>query len=71
MGYHHPRLFDLLRTGNVALVKTLEYDSNFVADIKRISPSTLVVARYTPLPLPNLASWNPLDAARQFADLLL
>lgn len=71
VGYHHPRLFDLLRTGNVALVKTLEYDPNFVADIKRISPSTLVVARYTPLPLPNLASWNPLDAARRFVDLLL
>ena len=71
VGYNHPQVFDLLHTGNVALVKTLEYDPNFVADIKRISPRTLVVARYTPLPLPNLADWNPGEAARQFVDLLL
>jgi hypothetical protein len=64
-------LFDLLRTGNVAVVKTLEYDPNFVTDIKRLSPSTLVVARYDPLPLPDLDNWNPSEAARQFVELLL
>ena len=42
-----PRIFDLLRTGNVAVVKTLEYDSNFVTEIKQVSPDTLVVARLT------------------------
>ena len=71
IAYNHSQLFDLLRTGNVALVKTLEYDPNFVAEIKQISPQTLVVARYTPLPLPDLGNWDPLQAARQFSDLLL
>jgi hypothetical protein len=40
-----PRVFDLLRTGNVATVKTLEYDPNFVADMKTLSPQTLIIAR--------------------------
>lgn len=66
-----PLLFDLLRTGNVALVKTLEFDSNFVAEIKRVSPTTLVVARYTPLPNPNFDAWDPIAAAHQFVDILL
>lgn len=71
IAYNHPQVFDLLRTGNLAVVKTLEYDPNFVAEIKKLSPSTLVVARYTPLPLPDLNNWDPVQAARQFADLLL
>jgi hypothetical protein len=71
MGWNHPQLFDLLATGGVALVKTLEYDPNYVAEIKRISPRTLVVARYTPLPNPDLDAWNPEETARQFVDLLL
>ncbi len=71
IAYNHPQVFDLLRTGNLAVVKTLEYDPNFVAEIKQLSPSTLVVARYTPVPLPDLDNWDPLAAARQFADLLL
>jgi len=71
MGWNHPQLFDLLATGGVALVKTLEYDPNYVAEIKRVSPRTLVVARYTPLPTPDLDNWNPAAAARQFVELLL
>lgn len=71
IGYNHPQLFDLLSTGNVAVVKTLEYDPTFVTDIKRLSPATLVVARYDPLPLPDLDNWDPAAAARQFVDLLL
>ena len=66
-----PRIFDLLRTGNVAVVKTLEYDSNFVAEIKQVSPDTLVVAR---LDLPQLdlsTLTDPEGAARAFADKLL
>lgn len=68
---YEPSLFALLRTGNVAVVKTLEYDPNFVAEIKAISPQTLVIARYTPLPTPDLTSFDPLAAARQFAETLL
>ncbi len=61
----------LLRTGNVALVKTLEYDATFVEQIKAISPRTLVVARLD-LPQIDLANLsNPAALARQFADRLL
>lgn len=71
VGYNHPQLFDLLATGNVAVVKTLEYDPNFVVEIKNVSPNTLLVSRFTPLPLPDLDNWDPIAAARQFVDLLL
>ena len=66
-----PRIFDLLRTGNVAVVKTLEYDPNFVAEIKQVSPKTLLVAR---LDLPQLdlsTLTDPEGAARAFVDKLL
>jgi hypothetical protein len=64
-------MFDLLRTGNVAVVKTLEYDSNFVAEIKRVSPKTLVVARLD-LPQIELSTLtDPEAAAREFVDKLL
>ncbi len=66
-----PRIFDLLRTGNVTLVKTLEYDPNFVAEIKSISPKTLVVGRMD-VPQVNLADMaDPKAAAQAFADQLL
>ena len=66
-----PRIFDLLRTGNVAVVKTLEYDSNFVSEIKQVSPNTLVVARLD-LPQIDLSKLtDPEAAAREFADKLL
>jgi len=71
VGRNDPQLFDLLKTGNVAVVKTLEYDPNFLIEIKATSPETLVVARYTPLPLPDFNNWDPVAAARHFVDLLL
>lgn len=71
VGYNHPQVFDLLATGNVALVKTLEYDPNFVTDIKRLSPNTVLVARFDPLPVPDLETFNPEEAARQFVDQVL
>ncbi len=66
-----PQLFDLLRAGNVALVKTVEYDPNFMAEIKQVSPSTLVVARYAALTGPDFGNFDPITAARQFVDALL
>lgn len=45
VGYKHPQLFDLLATGNVAVVKTMELDPTFLAEIKQASPQTFVVAR--------------------------
>ncbi len=66
-----PRIFELLETRNVALVKTMEYDPNFATDIKRISPGTLLVGRVD-LPQIDLSSLtDPRAAAQTFADLLL
>jgi len=66
-----PRVFDLLTTGNVATICTLEYDPNFAADIKAISPKTLLIGRIT-LPQLDLASLTDPDAAgRTFAEQLL
>lgn len=66
-----PRIFDLLRTGNVTLIKTMEYDPNFAAEIKQISPRTLLVGRID-LDQVDLAGMNdPRAAAQAFADRLL
>lgn len=66
-----PRIFELLETGNVSLVKTLEYDPNFATDIKRVSPRTLLVGRID-LPQIDLSTMqDPRAAARAFADQLL
>jgi hypothetical protein len=66
-----PRIFDLLRTGNVALVKTMEYDPNFATDIKAAAPGALLVGRID-LPQIDLAGLNdPHGAAQAFVDQLL
>lgn len=66
-----PRIFELLRTGNVTLVKTMEYDSNFAAEIKQVSPNTLLVGRID-IDQVDLSGMNdPRAAARAFADRLL
>ena len=68
---NEPHVFDFLSTGNVALVKTLEYDPTFVSDIKKLSPGSLLVARMT-LPQLDLSQMSdPVAAARAFADQLL
>lgn len=71
LGYQHPELEKLLRTGNLPLVKTLEYDPNLVVFIKEISPSTLVIARYTPLGQLPVGRRDPREVARDFANLLI
>jgi hypothetical protein len=38
---------DLVDTGNVALLKTLELDPNFLAEVKARSPQTIIVGRVT------------------------
>lgn len=66
-----PRIFDLLRTGNIALVKTMEYDPNFALEIKENGPDTLLVGRID-LPQIDLGSLaDPRAAAQAFADRLL
>ncbi|MBA3530288.1 MAG: hypothetical protein H0T73_00005, partial [Ardenticatenales bacterium] len=71
VGYQHPKLLELLHTGNVPLVKTLEYDANLMEHIKQISPNTTIVARYTPLKQLELATMDPAAEARQFVEMLL
>lgn len=66
-----PKIFDLIRTGNVALVKSLEYDPNFALEIKQNGPDTLLVGAMH-LPQLNLAALtDPRAAAQAFADQLL
>jgi hypothetical protein len=66
-----PRVFDLLATGNVATICTLEYDPNFATDIKAASPKTLLIGRIT-LPQLDLAKLtDPEGAAQAFAQQLL
>ncbi len=71
VAYKHPQLFDLLSTGNVALVKTLELNPTFMAEIKAASPSTLIVARLTPLEDVDWTRANPTQLARDFVNRLL
>lgn len=65
-----PALFDLIGTRNVALVKTLELDANFVRQIKETSPETLIVGRIH-LPQLDLSAIEPLAEARRFIEQLL
>lgn len=65
-----PALFDLIVTKNVALVKTLELDANFVRQIKEMSPDTLIVGRID-LPQIDLSAIDPMHEARQFVERLL
>ena len=71
VGRNDPQLFDLLSTGNLAVVKTLEYDPNFVSEIKRVDPDVFLVARYTPLPHPDFDNWDPIAEAHKFAQLII
>ncbi len=65
-----PQIFDLVATGAITLVKTLELDANFAGQIKQLSPSTQIVGRLT-LEQVDLASFDPLAAARNFMAALL
>jgi len=71
VGRNDPQLFTLLQTGNLAVVKTLEYDPNFVTEIKENEPYVFLVARYTPLPQPDFSITDPIAAARAFSELIL
>ena len=45
VAWYHPQIMDLIATGNVALLKTLEFDPAFLADVRARSPGTLIVGR--------------------------
>ena len=68
---NEPKMRELLDTRNVALVKTLEYDPNFLKEIRQRAPDAVLIARLT-LPQADLAAMtDPLAAARGFVDQLL
>ena len=71
VGRNDPVLFDLLSTGNVAVVKTIEYDANFVSEIKQADPDVFLVARLPQLPQADLEYWDPIAEAQHFAAQLL
>ncbi len=71
VAYKHPQLFDLLRTGNLAVVKTLELDPTFLTEIKQADPDVLVIARLTPLEDVDWARVDPRAKARDFVNRLL
>jgi hypothetical protein len=71
VSWNNPKVFELLQTKNVAVVKTLEYDANFVAEMKQMSPDTAIFGRIDLAQL-NLADMSdPKGAAQAFVDRLL
>ena len=47
VAWYHPQIMHLIATGNVALLKTLEFDPAFLGDVRARSPQTLIVGRVT------------------------
>lgn len=68
---NHPQIFEILATGGVAVISTLELDANFAMQIKQVSPSTLLIGRLPELTQIELASVDATAAARAFVDQLL
>jgi len=66
----HAQIYDLMRTGNVALVKTIEHDPVFLSEIKALSPKALFVGRVL-MPQVELSTMHPENEARRVVDLLL
>jgi hypothetical protein len=65
-----PQIFELLATGAITAVKTLELDANFAAQIKEWSPNTKLIGRID-LPQIQLSTVDPLPEARRFVEQLL
>jgi hypothetical protein len=70
VAWYHPQIMDLISTRNVALLKTLELDPNFLADVKARSPETIIVGRALLRQL-DLSQVDPLAAARSAVEAIL
>jgi hypothetical protein len=70
VGHNDPQIFDLLASKAVTVVKTLELDSNFLIQIKQVSPNTKIVARID-LPQVSLGSFDPVAAAQSFFEQVI
>jgi hypothetical protein len=47
VAWYHPQVMELIATKNVAILKTLELDPAFLAEVKSVSPDTIIVGRVT------------------------
>lgn len=66
-----PAIFEMLETGGVSAITTLELDANFAAQIKQTSPSTKLIGRIV-IPQVQLDQLtDPAGAARAFVEQLL
>jgi hypothetical protein len=70
VAWFHPQIMDLVATRNVALLKTLELDPAFLADVKARSPETVIVGRVL-LGQINLDKADPLVEARRAVEAVL
>jgi len=68
--HHHSQVLELVRTRNVAVIKTISLDRDFLGELKALSPQTLLVGRLMVDQI-DLAKVNPRESARWFADQLL
>jgi len=68
--WYEPQIMDLIATGNVAVLKTLELDPAFLADVKARSPETLIIGRVT-LGQVNLDQADPRAEAQRAVDGVL
>jgi len=70
VAWYHPQIMDLISTGNVTVLKTLEFDPAFLSDVKARSPKTLIVGRGT-LEQLDLNRQDVLSEARRAVEAVL
>lgn len=70
---NHPQIFEVLESKAVAVVKTMELDSNFVAQLKHTSPNTHIIGRLPDgdMAQVQLAQLDPIPAAHAYVERLL
>ena len=69
VAWYHPQIMELVATGNVAVLKTLELDPNFLRDVKTRSPETIIVGRMTVGQI-DLSRADPSTEARRVVDAI-
>lgn len=70
VGHNHPQIFEVLATQGATVVKTLELDRSFAAQIKATAPNVKLIGRID-LPQIDLPSLDPIPAAAAFVQQLL
>jgi hypothetical protein len=70
VGWFQPQIMDLIATRSVTVLKTLELDPTFLANVKAISPDTLIVGRVA-MNQVNLAGSDMPGEARRAVEAVL